>query len=261
MNVQDKNWENLFGHITTEGFAWHGIWMMYSPDKKVLNSFKAVRQFQSNEDNTLITHTNKYSYPDGTELEKSWQLEKHLCNQLDGVIHPALLSTRAISFGEDKNAVVSKKLESGNKFAIELFFRYQDWRTSVVSVYTESGDLERITTIREHLNSFPSIPAEVGIEKSGKWSGRKETMNSNLQILASTENQEFVLEPTNKKNQTVFLPDNIVVNLPEKLNIGEEFKIVTGKLVSTYEYKRLTAEYDNSGVFTMLISEVFKLQD
>ncbi|MGB3655878.1 MAG: DUF3598 family protein [Rivularia sp. (in: cyanobacteria)] len=259
MNLQDKNWENLFGHITTEGVAWHGIWTMYSLEKEVLNSFKAVRKFQANEEKTLITHTNKYIYSDGTESERIWQIEKQICSQPDGVIHPALLSTRAISFGDDKNAVVPKKLETGKRFGTELFFRYQDWRTSVVSVYAESGNLERITIIREHLNSFPNIPAKAEIEKlPGKYIGRKESMNSDLQISASAENQELVLEPTKVKNKTISLPDEITVNIPEKINIGEEFEIASGKLVANNEYKRLTANYDNSGAFAMLISEVFR---
>ncbi|MBD0265806.1 MAG: DUF3598 family protein [Tolypothrix sp. Co-bin9] len=262
MNLQDKNWENLFGHITTEGISWHGIWTMYSPNKEIITSFKAVRRFEANEDKTVITHINKYSYSDGREEEKIWHIEKQTCNQPDGIIHPGLLSTRAVSFGEDKDAVVSKKLEAGKKFAGELFFRYEDWRTSVASVYAESGDLQTITIIREHLNSFPNGPAKAEIEKlSRKCSGRKESLNSDLQISASAENHQLVLDPTQGKNNTIFLPDGIVVNLPEKVNIGEEFELVVGKLVAENEYQRLTAQYENSGVFATLISEVFKLED
>jgi hypothetical protein len=262
MNLQEKNWENLFGHITTEGISWHGIWTMYSPDKEIITSFKAVRRFEANEDKTVITHINKYSYSDGREEEKIWHIEKQTCNQPDGIIHPGLLSTRAVSFGEDKNALVSKKLEAGKKIAGELFFRYEDWRTSVVTMYAESGDLEGITIIREHRNSFPNTPAKAEIEKfPGKWSGRKEYLNSDLQISASAENQQLVLYPTQGKNNTRFLPDGIVVNLPEKVNIGEEFELVAGKLVAENEYQRLTAQYENSGAFAMLISEVFSLED
>lgn len=261
MNLQDKNWENLFGHITTEGISWHGIWTTYSPDKEIITSFKAVRRFQANEDQTVITHINKYSYSDGREEEKIWHIEKQTCSQPDGVIHPALLSTRAVSFGKDKNAVVSKQLEAGKKFAGELFFRNQDWRTSVLPIYSESGDLEKITVIREHLNSFPNTPASSEIEQLPRWSGRKEYLNSDLQISASAENQELVLDPTEGKNKTISLPDGIVVNLPEKLNIGEEFELVAGKLVAENEYKRLTAQYDKSGAFAMLISEVFSVED
>ncbi len=262
MNLQEKNWENLFGHITPEGISWHGIWTSYSPDKEVLTTFKAVRRFQANEDKTVITHTNKYTYSDGREEEKTWQIDKQSCSQPDGVIHPALLSTRAMSFGEDKNAVVAKKLETGQKFAGELFFRYQDWRTSVVSIFAESGDLQRVTIIREHLNSFPNTPAKAEIEKlSGKWSGRKESINSDLKISAIEETQELVLDPTEGKNETLFLPDGIVVNVPKRVNIKEKFELVSGKMVAENEYKRLTAQYDSSGAFAMLISEVFSLQD
>ena len=261
MNLQDKNWENLFGHITTEGISWHGIWTVYSPDKEIITCFKAVRRFQANEDQTVITHINKYTNSDGTEDEKIWHIEKQTCSQPDGVIHPALLSMTAVSFGEDKNAVVSKKLEAGKNFGAELFFRYQDWRTSVVSIYAESGDLQRITIIREHLNSFPNTPAKAEIEKLPRWSGRKEYINSDLKISASAENQELVLDPTEGKNKTISLPDGIVVNVPERVNLGEQFQLVVGKLVAENEYKRLTTQYDNSGAFTMLISEVFRLQD
>jgi Domain of unknown function (DUF3598) len=45
------------------------------------------------------------------------------------------------------------------------------------------------------------------------------------------------------------------------VNIGEEFEIISGKLVAENEYQRLTAQYDKLGAFTMLISEVFKLID
>ncbi|MGI2903105.1 DUF3598 family protein [Tolypothrix sp. VBCCA 56010] len=261
MNLQDKNWENLFGDITTEGISWHGIWTRYSPDKEIITSFKAVRRFQANEDQTVITHTNKYTNSDGTEEEIIWHIEKQTCSQPDGVIHPALLSTRVVSFGKDKNALVSKKLEAGKKIAAELFFRYQDWRTGVAIIYAESGELERITIIREHLNSFPNTPAKAEIEKLPRWSGRKEYLNSDLQISASAENQELVLDPTEGKNKTISLPDGIVVNVPEMVNIGEEFELVAAKLVAKNEYQRLTAKYDNSGAFAMLISEVFSLED
>lgn len=262
MNLQDKNWENLFGHITTEGVCWHGIWTMYSPDKEVLNSFKAVRKFQANEEKTLITHTNKYTYSDKTESEKIWQIEKQICSQPDGVIHPALLSTRTLSFGQDQNAVISQKIEPEQKLATELFFRYQDLRTSVVSVYAENGEFLRITTIRERLNTFPNFPPEVDIEKLLlNWSGRKKLLNPNLEISTIKDNQKFVLDPTEGKNHTIFLPDNIVVNVPKIIKIGEEFEIVAGKLLTENEYQRLTVQYNNCGEFSQLFSEVFRLQD
>lgn len=51
------------------------------------------------------------------------------------------------------------------------------------------------------------------------------------------------------------------MNIPKKLRVGEEFEIIAGKLVAENEYKRLTAKYNDSGAFTLLISEIFHLQD
>jgi Domain of unknown function (DUF3598) len=262
MNLQQRNWQNLFGHITLEGVSWHGIWTMYSPDNKVITTFKGIRKFQANEDQTIITHTNKYIYLDGKEQEIIWKIEKQVYNQPDGIIHPALLSMRALSFGDGANAVLSKQLEAETKFGAELFFRYQDWRTSVATIYDESGELLRISIICEELDSFPTVPAELETEKlSRNWIGQKESITPDLKISALQETQQLVLDPTEGKNQTFLLGDRIVVNAPKKVSLGEEFELVAGKMVAENKYKRLTAQYDNSGAFTMLISEVFSLQD
>ncbi|WP_353734945.1 hypothetical protein [Okeania sp. SIO1H4] len=65
------------------------------------------------------------------------------------------------------------------------------------------------------------------------------------------------LDPTAGKNQTFFLPDGIVINVPEKVKIGEEFELVVGKMVIENKYKRMIIKYDKDGKFIQLISEVF----
>lgn len=261
MNAQEQNWKNLFGDHTLEGIAWHGIWTVYSPEKEIVKSFQGVRRFRVNEEQTGIIHTNIYTYPDGSTAEQTWQLEKQTCNQPDGVLHPAIQSMRTLSFGQGATALISKTLEIGKKFGVELFFRYKDWRTSVASIYGESGDLEKITLIREHLGSFPST-AEPEIENLlGKWLGTKEDMTPDLKVSSSEETQALVLDPTEGKNETFLLPDGVVENSPKRITLGEEFEIVAGKLVSNDEYKRLTCKYDKSGAFTLLISEVFRREE
>ncbi len=261
MNAQEQNWKNLFGDHTLEGIAWHGIWTVYSPEKEIVKTFQGVRSFRANEEQTAIIHTNIYTYPDGNTAEQTWQLEKQTCNQPDGVIHPAILSMRTLSFGQGATAWICKTLEIGKKFGVELFFRYKDWRTSVASIYGESGDLEKITLIREHLGSFPST-AEPEIENLlGKWLGTKEDMTPDLKVSSAEETQALVLDPTEGKNETFLLPDGVVANSPKRITLGEEFEIVAGKLVSNDEYKRLTAKYDQSGTFTRLISEVFRREE
>jgi hypothetical protein len=260
MNTQEQNWKKLFGNHTLEGIAWHGIWTVYSPEKEIIKSFQGVRSFRVNEEQTAIIHTNNYTYPDGSTAEQTWQLEKQSCNQRDGVIHPAILSMRALSFGQGATAWVSKTLETGKKFGVELFFRYKDWRTSVASIYGENGDLEKITLIREHLGSSPKTagPEIEHFFLLGKWLGTKEDMNPDLKVSPAEETQALVLDPTGGKNETFFLPDGVVANTPKRIKVGEEFEIVAGKLVSTDEYKRLTCKYDKSGAFALLISEVFR---
>lgn len=260
MNLQEQTWTNLFGEITPEGTAWHGTWTVYSPDKEVIKSFLGVRRFSTNEDKTVITHTNKYTYADGSEEEKTWLLEKQTCSQPDGLIHPAILSMRALSFGEGANAWVSKILQPGKPFGVELFFQHEDWRTSLASIYGESGELEKITQIREHLGSFPNQPPGSEVENiSGNWIGKKEYMTPDLKVSLVGETEELVLDANGGETETIFLPDKVVVNVPKRVKLGEEFALASGKFVSDNEYKRLTAKYDKDGNLALLISEVFRL--
>ncbi|MFH7026332.1 MAG: DUF3598 family protein [Heteroscytonema crispum UTEX LB 1556] len=263
MNLQEQHWKNLFGDLTTEGDSWYGIWTYYDLETlEVVNSFQGVRKFQANEDKTIVTHTNNYTYSDGREEEKSWQIEKQICNHLDGITHPASLSMRSFSLGEGANTWLSKKLQPGEKFGAELFFRYQDWRTSAVCIYGESGELEKIVQIREHLGSFPTIPAKPKLENlSGKWVGTKQSITPNLQISDAEEITKLALDLNKDNNENFFLPDGIVLNIPKKVKVGEAVELVAGKLVAENEYKRLTVKYDDSGDFALLISEVFRKED
>lgn len=74
MNAQERNWSTLFGNHTQEGISWYGTWTSYSFNKEVVNSLKCVRSFRANEDNTIIYHTNSYTYADGREEEKPGKL-------------------------------------------------------------------------------------------------------------------------------------------------------------------------------------------
>ncbi|TAF07319.1 MAG: DUF3598 family protein [Nostocales cyanobacterium] len=41
---------------------------------------------------------------------------------------------------------------------------------------------------------------------------------------------KLVLDPTLGKNETFYLPDGVVVNLPKQLKLGAGFEIIAGKL-------------------------------
>ena len=259
MNLQEQNWINLFGSLAPEGTAWYGIWTRYSPNLEVINSFQGIRKFSANQDKTLITHQNNYTYADDSTEEKKWQIKKEIANQADGIIHPGLPFMRTLSFGEEVNAVISPQFKLGNRFGCELFFPYQNWRTSIVSIYEEGGNLAGITQIREHLNSYPDQPPAAELKNiSGNWLGQKQSMNADLKKSLESGLTEFKLFPNQEKNKTFFLPDQIVINVPEKLKEGEVFELVAGKMVIDNKYKQMTVKYNQNGKFIELIYEVFE---
>jgi hypothetical protein len=259
MYTLEQHWEKMFGHVDTEGSPRYGFWTVYSPEKEVIKSSQGIRILHANPDKTVITHTNQFPLPDGTVQEKQWQIEKQTCNLADGLLHPANPDKRALSLTDGgTSAWVTKQLEPGRSFSVELFLKDGDWNTSIGSIYTENGCLEKILHLREHLGSYPE---EAQLEEinnlSGNWIGKKQSMSPDLRISAEEETQGLVLDPTKGKNETFYLPDAVVVNIPKRVSLGEAFDIVAGKLVAENKYKRLTAKYDSSGAFVLLISEVF----
>ncbi len=262
MNLQEQNWTNLFGNYSQQGTAWYGIWTRYSPELEVIKSFQGIRKFSANQDKTVINHQNNYTYADGSTEEKEWPIEKQIANQADGVIHPGLAFMRVLSCGKQANACIVPQLKIGNRFGCELFFQHQNFRTSVVSLYGENGELAGFTQIREHLNSYPDQKPGAEFKNiSGNWIGQKNSMTPDLQISQEPEQTELQLDPTQGKNKTFFLPDGIVINVPETVKIGEEFELVVGKMVIENKYKRMTIKYNRDGEFIQLISEVFDRKD
>lgn len=261
-NIQEKHWQKLFGFLTTEPTSMYGVWSVYSPEKEVLKSSQGIRTLVANADFTIITHINQFPSPDNSIPDRQWQIEKETCNLPDGLLHPADPSKRALALTDyGASAWVPKQLESGRSFSVELFLKHEDWNSSIGSIYAENGNLEKILHLREHLGSFPEIHTAPEITHlSGNWIGIKESISADLKLSASEEISELILDPTKGKNKTFFLPDSVVVNIPEKVQVGEALTIAAAKLFTKNKYKRLTAEYNSSGVFTLLTSEVFSLQ-
>lgn len=259
MNNQEQNWTNLFGGLPAEGISWYGTWTKYSTALEVLTSFQGERNFVPNENYTVITHTNNYTYADGHKEQQQWQIDKRSCNHPDGMTHPAFSSTaKALSFGKGATVSMRKILEQGKYFGAELFFQHQDWRTSVVISYGENGDLAALFQIREHQNSFPEQPPVVKIENiSGNWWGTKQSMTPDLKTSNIEAITGLAIDPTQGQNENFFLPDRVILNCPKQVKLGEAFELVAGKMLADHLYKRLTVKYDQTGAFSQLISEVF----
>jgi hypothetical protein len=253
MNEREQNWTNLFGEYTSNEIAWHGTWTVYSPNKEVVKSDRAIRIFRANEDTTIVTHINRYIRPDGSHDEKIWHIDKEKCNLLDGVIHPAMPWMRALSFSDGATVWLSPKLESGKNFGAEFFFRYENWRTSVAIVYGETGELNRIVQINEHINRFVDpLPIRENTTSSGNWRGEKQLMTPDLKISPPEKIQQWMFDAT----EAFSLSDGIILTIPQTVQIGEEFEIAATKQVADNEFKRLTARYDRSGALKLLVSEI-----
>lgn len=258
INAPEQHWNRFFGQYDSEGTAWHSIVTVYSPGKELLKSYQFVSQFQANSDRTVITHTKKSPAPDGSLSETTWPIEKPTCNLPDGVMHPASSSRRGLSFGPVGTAWLSKKMEPDQIFSVEILLQHENKRNTVVLVYSKNGDLQKIVPIREQIGSFPSAEPQPEINNiSGQWVGQKQSMSPDLQLSPVTEITELVLDTTAGKNQTFFFPDRMVVTIPKQLQVGEEFELAAGTLVSEDKYQRLTVKYDSSGSFNGLISEGF----
>ncbi|MEB3282242.1 MAG: DUF3598 family protein [Lyngbya sp.] len=261
VDLQEQNWINLFGKYESDSPGWFGTWTTYSPEKEVLKTFQGVRCFQANSDKTVVTHTNNYTFSDGSTSSKSWTLEKETCSQPDGIIHPGLPTMRAIYLSPDATAVVSQKRQNDQSLGTELFFYYEDRRTSIIPIYNEQGQLEKIVQISEKWGQFPEHPpTETITQLSGNWRGEKRTITPDLKSSEPEKIEYFSFDKISDQSQLISLPGGFLCYPKKSIKLGEPFQIKAGQLISEREYKQITVEYDSSGTFVALSFEVLHRQ-
>ncbi|MBE9040847.1 DUF3598 family protein [Oscillatoriales cyanobacterium LEGE 11467] len=259
MNVLDRHWENLFGSCSLDGEAWHSITTTYSANQQQIGSRKFVRSFYPNSDRTSITHINCYHEANGSTRERTWEINKSECNQLDGLIHPAAGSMRALSVGDGVTAWVTPKWVAGRSVSPELFVPHGDRRQSLVIVYSTVGWIDRIFHIREQLGEFPPQPSPPqNIDRSGQWKVTRSQMTPNLQISRETPTEPVELAALLDRDLERTLTDGVVVYTPEKLTQGKAFEIASGQFISEKTYKQVRVNYTDAGVFNLLTTEAFE---
>lgn len=252
MNNSDRNWNNLFGEYTTDETAWHGQWNTYSPDQRLTKSQQVIRSFRSNSNNTVITHTNRYIDAGGNVNEKIWKIDREVCNQPDGVMHPASSSMRSLSFGAGATAWIRQKLIPGEAYGVELFFRDYKRRTSVVIVYGENGQLSQITHIREHLGRLLEEPLNLDSTISVSWIGKKRSMTPDLNI-SPEEDTRISFAQMGEHDKITFLPGNMILIFPKKVSVDQPIQIAAGQRTADRQLKYLATCY-KAGEFTSLVS-------
>ena len=246
MDIKEQNWNNFCAKHLQD---WHGIWTIYSPSGEVTDTFQCVRSFRSNQEQTEITHTNRYTYADGRTEEKTWQLYK-----------PSL---RSIFFEQGAGAYNSQQLEPGTLFAVELFFRHEDIRHSVVAAYQDGSNLTSMLSIREDAASpskFWSSELNLVAERklSENWSGTRQTMTPDLKVSPALPTQ---LHWEIEGNETFFFPDGISLSCPGKVKVGKAIAIATNWLVNSTYMQQITIKYDELGAFHNLTFEQFHLSN
>ncbi|NES87087.1 MAG: DUF3598 family protein [Moorea sp. SIO2B7] len=260
MNFQEQNWQNFCANHLRD---WHGIWTRYTPQGEVIESFQSLRSLRVNQDKTVIYQTNRYTYHDGRIEEKNWQSKKESKNANDGLIHPKTSVMRSLYFEQGGGIWVTKQLEPGNNFhGGELFFRYENLRHSIGSVYDENGNLKIIGNVREDSKEFPSqywsskvnLLPEKNLSKN--WQGTAFTMTSELEILPPTSTK-FYLDY--KDNKIFFLPDGISFSCPEKVVLGIPFIIIANWLVNPSHLQQMVVSYNEKGRFSQVQLKLLEL--
>jgi hypothetical protein len=232
MDLKEKNWNNLCAkHIQD----WHGIWTRYSPQGTVTESFRSLRSFRSNPQQTEIAQTNRYMYSDGTTIEKNWKYNLNHHGLSDGFFHPEIDNMRGLFFEQGAAAWVTTQLQVDSYLAVELFFMYENLRHRVGIVYDAKGNLFRTANIREDSTGFPSQYWSTEINQlsesnlSDYWQGTSLTMTPDLKVSSPVPAQlNWGLEGDN----AFFLPDGISISCPDNVSVGIPFILDSSRSIN-----------------------------
>lgn len=171
---------------------------------------------------------------------------------------------RGFFFAQGAAAWAVTQLELGSPFAVELFFKHQDLRHSIGIVYDGSGRLQRTASIREDAANFPSqywsteLLLSVERQLSGHWQGTSVTMTPDLKVSTAMPTQ---FHWGWEGHTSFFFPDEISLSCPNQVGVGINFVIAANWLVSSSELQQLVINYDDSGAFSNLTLELFRVSD
>ena len=241
MNPQLQNWQNFCQYHAGN---WHGTWTRYSPSGKVIEFFQCIRSFQLQENGRKIEHQNHYTYVDGKKETKTFGPYKK-------PITTALFLDHSFSWG-------SRQVELETRFFFETGFRYQDRRASLGVSYNERREIERITVISEHLESWAEISSlpPLAQEICQGWQGKAQNITPDYIVSSPVATSWKRLEDLEEDYLTLHLNDGISVSFPQQLEPRKEFFLATDWLINSRIMPRGLRYFDSSG-FTHFTLEVF----
>lgn len=241
MELQLQNWENFCRYQATGD--WYGTWTRYSSEGEVIESLQCIRSLQANVDGSEINHQNHYTYADGKSETKTFGPYKKPHTR-------ALFLDNSFSWG-------STQVEAGSTFGFETGFRYEDKRATVGVMYNDSGHLQQITAISEHLASFAKEPPHPPTHKfTGNWQGTRKTMTPDLIVSPPETTSWQRLEDFGKDYLTLRFLDGISLSCPRQLETGTDFFMAVDWLINAALLLRGIRHYGESG-FTKFTLEEF----
>lgn len=246
-----QNWNNFCRYHAVGN--WHGVWTRYSPDGKVIQSFKGIRSFSVNADGNEINHQNYFTYADGTIENKNIgsYTKPDTTLLLLGKSFSVLFLDNSYSWG-------NTELGANSPFGFETGFRCQDKRASATVLYNQFGQINQITIIPEYLAGFveQSHSSSASNICSDKWFGIGKSMLSDLTTTSPIETAWSRLEDLDDNYLTLHFHDGISISCPQQIDSGKEFFLAVDWLVHPGLLQRGIRHFDTYG-FRCLTLEVF----
>ncbi|NET33688.1 MAG: DUF3598 family protein [Cyanothece sp. SIO1E1] len=229
MEPQLQNWHSFCQYHIGD---WHGTWTRYAPTGEAQESFQCIRSFRLSEDGNQVHHQNHYTYADGTQTSKTFEIKTKPITQ-------ALFLDNSFSWG-------SQAIQSGCQFFIETGFSHENRRISVVAVYDPQHNLERIVAISEHLGSFVETdPGGPRINQGNdRWQGTLRAIKPNWVVSSLSPIPFKALQTMNESYLTLHLRDGISTSLPPQLAAHTSTGLIVDWLIEPTLLNRGIRYYD-----------------
>ncbi|MBV8882617.1 MAG: DUF3598 family protein [Chroococcidiopsidaceae cyanobacterium CP_BM_RX_35] len=241
MELQLQNWSNFCQYHVGD---WHGTWKRYNSKGEITETFQCIRSLRKNIDDSEVSHRNHYTYSDGNSQTVDFGVYKK--------------PTTIPLFLDNNFSMGSASLQSTPYFGFETGFKYKDRGVSAVVVYTESGELQRITTIYEHLASFKENTSTPLInEFSDNWQGQLKIMFPNLRTSGTEKIAYKPLKDLDKNNLIFHFSDGISVSCPQVI-AAENVSFTVDWLVNPTLLQRGSRHFEASK-FKFFSLETFNL--
>lgn len=247
---------------------WYGGWTRWNPStSEKLSTLPSLRDLSlTNDEGASIFHENTLWMPNGDVKKSNWLFDISGFKK-DGLCHPGIEGTRGYHFKTGDTVFTHKNYGTLNvpHHVSELFINLDEsTRCSVALIYDIHGEIKQIFLFREStdivwdedyrniksLSNKPPFWSENDELKNftspNSWSipvsGNREKLilqNDEMRIEEESTEWEGHFKEQSEVYNTLALPDNIFVNFPVQIKLGESFTLSTLWANSQNQEKRM----------------------